>query len=337
MKDPGFRDREKQRQSDLFGNDSLGGFYGDIDKPLSFCLREGRNNLFISHRDSAIQYFCNRKIPWHDGGTKIYKHDLPSNHLCCSQSCCVNFNFPFMNDNEGLKRFLISLGYSVKEVLPVYLDDDENESFQNYVGFEWIGANDYLNELATRRTSRRTRGEKFTSADFIMRFRQNDDKIRILLGEWKYTEEYTKCTNKSMRHSKYGTDRLDKIYRQILESTKCQIIIEHDEHEHLFYDPFDQLMRLQLLSTEMEEAHEMDADIVSTVHIVPKANEEFNTEITSPELRKYGDTVHSIWGKLVDEDRFRGFFLEDILPEYCKSYHDDGIRKYIQHRYGNMK
>lgn len=36
----------------------------------------------------------------------------------------------------------------------------------------------------------RTRGANYTSADFAFRFRRNDDQIQLVLGEWKYTEEY---------------------------------------------------------------------------------------------------------------------------------------------------
>jgi len=73
-----------------------------------------------------------------------------------------------------------------------------------------------------------------------------------------------------MRYSKSGKDRLDEIYRPILESSNCQVIIDRDENE------------------------------------------------------------------LVDENRFKGLFLEDILPKYCKAYCDSDVREYIQNRYGNM-
>jgi hypothetical protein len=332
----GFRDREKKRQSSLgskfFENDTFQGKYRNI--PRFFCLKDNRKNLYKAHRHTAVQYFQNRNITWHDGGTGRRKHDLSSNHLCCSQCCCVNFNFPFMNDAIGLKSFLKSLGYSVKKVLPIYLDKYENEALKNYIGFEWIGEKNYLNERI-RKNAQRTRGEYFTSADFIIRFQQEDNKIRILLGEWKYTENYTK--GKSIRYSRAGTDRLNKIYRPFLKAQNCQIKISNRQYHHLFYDPFDQLMRLQLLSTEMEKAGEMGADIVSTIHIVPKANKEFNLRMTSPGLKKYGKTVHEIWSALVPDDRFKGFYLENILNDYCRAYQDKKTSNYIEKRYGNMK
>lgn len=331
-----FRDREKQRQSKLgvefFENDVLGGNYRKTSR--FFCLNEWRKNLCKPYREPAIQYFRNRGITWHDGGNEIRKNDLPSNHLCCSQSCCVNFNFPFMNDKIGLKDFLNNLGYSVKEVLPIILDKDENEPIHNHIGFEWIGEKNYLRERV-KKNAQRTRGEYFTSADFIIRFRQEDDTVRILLGEWKYTENYPK--DRCIRYSRSKTDRLNEIYRPTLEAHNCQIHIDSNKYEDLFYDPFDQLMRLQLLATKMEEEREMQADIVSTIHIAPKANKEFNRRITSPGLCEYGDTVHTIWEALISNDRFKGFYLEDMLSIYCEAYQDDAVRKYMQIRYGNMR
>lgn len=332
----GFRDREKKRQhtlgSEFFESDPFNGNYRNI--PRFFCLKDRRKNICEPFRDPAIQYFRNREITWHDGGTKIRKNDLPSNHLCCSQSCCVNFNFPYIDHAEGLKTFLQHLGYSVKEVLPIVSDKDENEPFKNYIGFEWIGDKNYLNEKV-QKNAKRKRGEYFTSADFIIRFRQENNEIRILLGEWKYTENYN--SNKCIRYSKNGTDRLADIYQESLKSQSCQIQINQSKLESLFYDPFDQLMRLQLLASAMEEQREMRADIVSTIHIVPKANKEFNLRITSPQLSKHGSTVHKIWETLVCDDRFKGFYLEDIINHYCKSYHRDDVRQYIKRRYGKME
>ena len=49
-------------------------------------------NLHPAVGAKALRYFRSRKIRWHDG-----KGAAPSNHLCCAQSCCVNFWFPFVH------------------------------------------------------------------------------------------------------------------------------------------------------------------------------------------------------------------------------------------------
>ncbi len=325
-----FRDREKIRykeiENDIFENDPFFGVYGKT--PRTFCLLDSRKNINSEYREIAIQYFRNRKIPWHDGLMEFKNNDLPSNHLCCSQSACVNYFMPFMNDKNGLKLFLIGLGYSVNEVLPIELDNIKNENIHNYVGFEWIGEKNYLNEKM--RSKIRSRGKYFTSADFVFRFKQNDKKIRIVLGEWKYTEYYT--INKNMRFSKNKTDRY-KIYYDYLRYKNSHFNIEENEFKHLFYDPFDQLMRLQLLAQEMEKNKEMNSDIVSTIHIVPKANREFNYKITSPNLSKYGSSVHEIWEKITKKDKFKGLYLEEIHPLFSNAYSNRVAGIYIDKRY----
>ena len=94
----GFRDREKRRlaalKPELFTVEACEwGSYGD--RTYEFCLRDNRakENLHGSIRDEALRYFRECGIKWHDG-----IGDGPSNHLCCSQSCCANFWMPFVHE-----------------------------------------------------------------------------------------------------------------------------------------------------------------------------------------------------------------------------------------------
>ena len=83
--------------------------------------------------------------------------------------------------------------------------------------------------------------------------------------------------------------------------------------DDLFYDPFDQLMRQQLLAHEMEHARESGADIVSLLHIAPAGNTEFQT-VTSPGLTGFGDRVTDVWGRLVrTPDRFVSASTEQLF------------------------
>ena len=120
--DMGFRDREKNRlaplKTDLFTEKACEwGSYRT--RRYEFCLSDDRakENLHGSIRDEALCYFKERGIKWH-GGT----NGVPSNHLCCSQSCCVNFWMPFMHAPEQLALVLRGLGYDVAEVLPFSSD-----------------------------------------------------------------------------------------------------------------------------------------------------------------------------------------------------------------------
>ncbi|MYD98233.1 MAG: hypothetical protein F4X98_12740 [Gammaproteobacteria bacterium] len=331
----GFRDSEKRRleplKEDLFTHAACEpGLYRGRRRP--FCLHEHHSleNLHESIREDALRYFAGRGIRWHDG-----IDGAPSNHLCCSQSCCVNFWFPFVRAPQELAAVLRKIGYDVAEVLPFTDDEPLDDGAPPYVAFEWIGARNYLDEHRRGRVAadhERTRGAGFTSLDFAIRFRRGDGRIQILAGEWKYTEAYA---SKSKRHSG-KTDRLEQIYRPHLEHPDCQIVTGTVELDALFFDPFDQLMRQQLLCSAMEREHEMGADVVSLLHIAPQANGELMSRVTSPRLQELGNDVHGIWSRLTSPDRFRGIHVEDLLPEVCGDAPTRDTAEYLQRRFGGM-
>lgn len=331
-----FRDREKQRllplKPQLFSAEACEpGAYRNV--PRYFCLRQDRaeENLHASIRDEAIAYFKMRRIGWHEG-----KEDRPSNHLCCSQCCCVNFWFPFVRAPEALATVLRNLGYDVAEILPFELDCMKADSYP-YVAFEWIGERNYLKEQTGGRVASdgtRSRGANFTSLDFAFRFRRTDGRIQIVAGEWKYTENYP--VNQDLRISNRSTNRLC-IYQPFLEQPDCQINLGDIPSKALFFDPFDQLMRQQLLCSSMERCHEMGADIVSLLHIVPAANREFMDCVTSPELKSIGSDIHQIWTKLVNAERFSGVYIENLLPLVCQYAPKPTWATYMKLRYGDMQ
>ena len=328
-----FRNREKKRlvplKSDLFSAEAcqLGSYKR---KRYDFCLRNdcAHENLHASIRDEALEYFKNRAIRWHDG-----RNDGPSNHLCCSQSFCVNTWFPFRDAPGPLMEVLRGLGYDIAEMLPFELDEVPPNDPGLYVAFEWVGEQNYLKERTggwIASNEGRTRGQNFTSLDFAFRFRRSDGLVQIVGGEWKYTEEYTE---KNVRFSAKGTDRLD-IYGPSLDSSGCQIMLEDLPNEVLFYDPFDQLMRQQLLCSAMERHREMQADVVSLLHAVPAANRGFVDRVTSPKLRTKGSSIHDIWSKLVKHRRFKGVHVEELLPLVCQFAPGPEWAAYMTRRYG---
>jgi hypothetical protein len=72
-------------------------------------------------------------------------------------------------------------------------------------------------------------------------------------------------------------------------------------------------MRQQFLANEMEKAREMDANIVSVLHIAPEHNDDFR-KVTSPELKKLGESATGIWKKLVKtEGRFISVSTEKLF------------------------
>ena len=332
-----FKDREKRRlhclKSQLFTPEACEpGIYRK--KPRDFCLHDDRakENLHVAIRDEAIRYFKERNIRWSQG-----VQGGPSNHLCCSQCCCVNFWFPFAQAPSKLALVLRGLGYDAVEMLPFELDRTPTNNICPYITFEWIGERNYLKEHTGGRIARddeRRRGQHFTSLDFAFRFRRSDGRIQIVGGEWKYTECYTNA--KGLRSSKKGTDRL-AIYQPSLEDRGCQISLGCLSPEALFFDPFDQLMRHQLLCSSMENHHEMGADIVSLLHVAPVANKQLMDRVTAPAFRSIGSSIHEVWSKLVKPGRFSGIYLEALLPLMCQYAPDSEWATYINLRYGGMK
>ena len=158
-------------------------------------------------REAALQYFADREIGWHDA-----EGDRPSNHLCCSQSCCVNFWFSFVRSPQELGVVLRELGLDVAEVLPVEADCALADGSRPFVAFEWIGTHNYLGESSRGKKAPddgRTRGAGFTSLDFLVRFRRGDGRVQVVVGEWKYTEHYRPGV--SLRYSRSGRDLRDPL------------------------------------------------------------------------------------------------------------------------------
>jgi len=276
-----FRDKEKNRYKGL---DPLlydaGIQYGGTYKkrPRSFCLTDANigANLCKDIRLPAIEYFLRREIRWHDG---LLDGLVPSNHLCCSQSCCVNFLYPMVGDPSLLMQVFQHYYPNMKEPLSIEQDRQPKDTSAPYLVFEWIGTKDYLGEQK-RKKFMRTRGANFTSADFAFRFRQDDGKVHLVIGEWKYTEEYGSS-------DKGIVDARLKNYREAFNSKKGVFLNTYESfYRALFFEPTYQLMRLQLLAQEMEVKGELDANVVSFLHVCPEANKEFRNRVTSPALAK---------------------------------------------------
>lgn len=295
---------EKQRQSEFKQQSPTfsaaarsDGLYKNKLRPFCLPVSHAEENLFSGIRETAPAYFTKFGIKWHDG-----QAGKPSNHLCSSQVCCVNFLFPFHDQPEALAELLRPVFPDLASMLPI-----ENEQ---YVAFEWIGEKNYLREKISR-NGKRTRGANFTSADAAVMFERTDGKRQFVLIEWKYTEAYN--GKQSIAIAKSGTDRRE-IYRWLYDRSDCPLdkraILPFDA---FFYEPFYQLMRQQFLAHEMERAQELGAHRVSVLHIEPAQNTDFQ-RITSPQLECLGDTVVGVWQRLVTApDRFASIDTETLF------------------------
>ena len=271
------------------------------NNPYPFCLPRScaKENLFPEIQSSTIAFFTEHEIKWHDG-----QDGNPSNHLCDSMVCCVNFLFPFSDKPKALAKLLSKIYPGIQEMLPI-------ES-NRYVTFEWIGQKNYLGEIKSK-NRKRTRGANFTSADAAVKFRRLDGCVQIVLIEWKYTEAYFKT---NLKFAKSGRDRT-KIYAHLYNNDEDLLDKELlTSFDLLFFEPFYQFMRQQYLANEMEKAHELGADTVSLLHIAPAHNLDFK-RITSPDLGSLGESATDVWGKLVKKPgRFHSVATEDLFSEF---------------------
>ena len=276
-------------------------------------------NLFEGIREDVQTYFRDFEIKWHLG-----RNRNPTNHLCGSQVCCVNFLYSFSQYPDALVTLLRPLFPTIRSMISLDRDD-------RYVAHEWIGQENYLGEK-TARNRKRTRGALFTSADAAVMFERKDGLKEFVLIEWKYTETYS-ATN--LKFSKSGTDRT-AIYKHLFD--RADFPIRKDllqDFDALFFEPFYQLMRQQLLANEMERARELGADVVSLLHIAPAHNDQFN-RVTSPTLKHLGDKVTAVWQSLVREpDRFQSVSSEDLFGAFSIDQHPEMLTwwKYIADRY----
>ncbi len=324
-----FLESEKHCQTKLKANSPyfseatrLDGVYKRKLRPFCLPLDCAEENLFPEIRQTAPAYFADYGIKWHDG-----LNSKPSNHLCDSQVCCVNFLFPFAQKPHILAEILRPIFPNLQEMLPI-----ENG---RYITFEWIGLENYLGEKIPP-SGKRTRGANCTSADAAVMFKRSDGKQQMVLIEWKYTESYRSV---DLKVSPSGTDRR-KIYKPFYLQNDCPLNKDLlPSFASLFYEPFYQLMRQQFLAHEMEKAKEPEVDVVNVLHIAPARNTDFH-RITSPELSELGETVIDVWKRLVRiEDRFISVSTESLfcnllakqLPEIQE------WSEYISRRYSWVK
>jgi hypothetical protein len=321
---PTFLAKEKKRQAAAKQDRQLFSPLADREGPYStkpgvplypFCLpvQAAAENLFEGVR-TQIQGFESRGIPWHKG-----VGGGPTTHLCSSQVCCVNFLAPFADKPSQLLALVRAVFPDAAEMLPV------DEGRGDYIEFEWIGDpnRDYLDEAPKR--GRRTRGANCTSADAAVRFRLVDGREQVVLIEWKYCERYRDLQAIKMearllvKNGEAWTPSSQKrVDRYAGRLAAVAAVPAGLTFEDLYVEPLYQLMRQQLLAYEMESIGK-EADVVSVLHLSPRANEDFKA-ITSPAVRGWAEAnlpadqrnVVSAWSSLLKQsDRFRHAAIED--------------------------
>lgn len=271
-------------------------------------------NLNPGIRDAAERYFTDNAIAWHQHAA----------HGLSSQAACLNFLMPLATRPDVLARVVQSaVGGELPEMLPVEAGPDGEPWF---VGFEWIGREDYLNEWP--RGGRPRRGANVTSADAVLRFQQAG-RVETLLVEWKYTESYG-----APPEQKRETERLRR-YQKIIFSPFGPLRSDAGlKPADLFWDPFYQLMRQQILAARMQAAKEDGTQRVRILHVAPAGNWRLR-RVTSPALRTLGDDAFSVFrGLLADPESFVSRTTEALFhPLITDAPTDDSWASYLRDRY----
>ncbi|WP_348783659.1 hypothetical protein [Mesorhizobium sp. KR9-304] len=272
------------------------------------------SNLNPGIRDIAERYFTENAIAWHQHAA----------HGLSSQVACLNFFMPLATRPDVLARLVRSVvGGGLPEMLEVEKGPDGRPWF---VGFEWIGRKDYLNEWP--RTGSPKRGANVTSADAILRFRQAG-RVETLLIEWKYTESYG-----TPPEPKRETERLRR-YQSIAFAPFGPLRSDAGlKLTDLFWEPFYQLFRQQILAARMQSEQEDGTERVRVLHIAPAANKRLR-RVTSPALRAFGDDAFTVYsGLLADPGSFISRSTEHAFaPLVADAPAGDSWADYIRRRY----
>lgn len=193
-----------------------------------------------------------------------------------------------------------------------------------FVAIEWNGGKNYLREPGGG-----GRGAHSTCPDAAVRFQRADGEHEIVLIEWKYTETY-RVESKVV--SERGTDRR-RIYESFFRGEGCPICRDTlPAYDDLFFEPFYQLFREQLLAKEMEDDSALGVERACLCHIAPSQHVA-GERVTSPSLRQLGESVTEVWRRLVCvPGRFVSVATETLFPERAPAGMEDWWR-YISERY----
>lgn len=301
-------------------------------KAYPFCVPQERaeENLFEGIRTAALDYFRRNGIGWHDG-----IGDKPSNHLCDSQVCCVNFLFPLREDLDKAASILTKGIPALRRVLRIEFE---------YTGP--AGATGWLGEPPGGK-----RGKYRTSIDAAVWWKDEENKTRLTLVEWKYTEQsFGGCGGYASKGND-GRDRCETVKVECIQpKLDCYLAAQRDaltsrcywEHlveagislEHFgdlsgcpFRGPFYQLMRQYLLA-EYCRARLAEIESVDVVVIGFRGNQELLEP--PPYLAHLGNTVVSAWNSiLATTSPLRHVTVEALLADAPS----DDWREYIQQRY----
>ena len=239
------------KNSNFFSNDKGNGRF--MGKPRPFVLRDGMNNLYEPIRDESVRYFSDNKISWW-GGSK------PSAHTLSSQIACLNHLFAIRRDEKAVLAMLNGVRNEFEAVLPIECDNDKQ-----YIGFEVISDNDYLNEQILMR------GSQCTSVDAFIYAKHISGEMWLIPIEWKYTEHYN---NQDKSQEDKGRVRVGR-YAELTDNSMQLKRLDNYYGSVYYQEPFYQLMRQTLWAENMVKNNNLErlkATDYLHIHVIPHQN-----------------------------------------------------------------
>jgi hypothetical protein len=167
------------KNGELFENSKAGFIISrkGVNYPKEEILLNGYKNLFAPIVNQVIEYFLENKISfWKIGGEPKGK---PTGHVLSSQIACLNHLFPIRNDKKEVLKIAQIICEDIVDVLQIKTDEFSPE----YIAFEVVSDNDYLNEC--KKGYKPTRGSHCTSIDALIYAKHKNGKNYILPIEWK--------------------------------------------------------------------------------------------------------------------------------------------------------
>lgn len=244
------------------------------------------HNLLPEVREPALALFEEHQIAWHqsvNGG--------PTNHLRSSQVQCVNALGQMITDPERIKR---AFGGALDIASIRDFGEIDPEERGRLLTFEFVGRGDYFSEGITR-------GSQSTSVDAAFAYVDSHGRDALALVEWKFTETYPSADRNA--EAKAST-RLSR-YEQALRHAESPIDVDGIELTDLFHEPIYQLVRQQLLASELERDGGVKAERVTIVHVLSPDNTAYQSSYVAPAIRGRGVPASEVWSSLLRvPDRF---------------------------------
>lgn len=304
---------QRNKQEALIGSGIFGNIHGNgkfMGRYYPFVLTDGRANLYPSSYE-VDSYF-------RENGISLWGGYKPTGHILSSQMACLNHLFPIMKDKDAVLAILNGVRDEFTEVLPVACDKRPQ-----YIAFEVVSVEDYLNELNS------TRGSNCTSVDAFIYARHKSGELWLIPIEWKYTEHYA-TEDKSAGEK--GETRKSRYNALIEKSHQLRTI---DDFKVYYQEPFYQLMRQTLWAEQMvahKETEILKADNYLHIHVIPSENEALLRNKSRYSYRVSGKSMEETWRScLINQSKYKIVDPKELLAPVIDKYPE--LENYLSTRY----